>query len=97
MPLLYPDLDLATIIYLKRIRANLFLDYLKGKDLYNLSSDPTKVIPFKEFLSEGIEFYGDYHLFHFIFEFSSGIRISYLNNENKLKYQFLFRINLDKF
>lgn len=97
MPLLYPDLNIGTIIYFKRLRANFFLDYLNGRNLYNTESGSIKLIPHKEFLSEGVEFYEDYHLFHLIIEFSSGIRISYLHNENKLKYQFLFRVNLDKF
>jgi hypothetical protein len=97
MPLLYPDYSFGTIFYCKRLRANLFLDYLNGTDIYVTSSDPINVIPHKEFLSEGVELYEDFHLFHLIFEFSSGIRISYLNSENKFKYQFLFRINLDKF
>ena len=97
MPLLYPDFNIGSIVYFKRLRANIFVDYLNGKDIYTKSGSDTKVLSHKEFLSEGIEFYEDYHLFHLIIEFSSGIRISYLHNENELNFQFLFRVNLDKF
>jgi hypothetical protein len=97
MPLFYPDINIGTIFYLKRLRADMFLDYMKGWNIYNTTISPIKVIPYKEFLSEGLELYADYHIFHIIFEFSSGIRFTYNPEDRRIKYQFLFSVNLDKF
>jgi ADP-dependent phosphofructokinase/glucokinase len=97
LPLFYPDVNIWTILYLKRLRANMFLDYMKGWNIYNTTINPLKFIPYKEFHSEGLELYADYHLFHIIFEFSSGIRFTYIPEDKKIRYQFLFTVNLNKF
>lgn len=97
LPLLYPDLSLGQLLYIKRLRSNLFIDYLYAHDIYDRSVEEPRIISQKEYLSEGLELYFDYHLFNFIFEFSSGIRFSYLSAEKKPDYQFLFTVNINKF
>ncbi len=85
-PLLYPDLHLSSIVYLKRIKANLFFDYAKGKE-----ND------IKHFYkSTGIELTADLHLLRFIAPFQMGIRTIYKPDFNTFNYEFLFSVNFDE-
>ena len=93
LPLFYPDLNIGPILYIKRIRATLFNDYMIGYKLYY----PDFPLIEKTFFSQGFDLYADYHVFRFIFEFSTGVRLSYLPNEKKINSQLLFTINMDKF
>jgi hypothetical protein len=93
-PILYPDYSLSSLLYLKRIRGNFFVDYMKGIEQY---ISPTKTSNPEYPLSQGLELFADYHIFRFIFEFSSGLRLMYFPHENKFGAQMLFTVNLDKF
>jgi hypothetical protein len=93
-PIVYPDFSAGSLLYLKRIRGNFFIDYMKGIQKYvseTLTSEPEYP------LSQGLELYADFHLLRFILEFSSGVRFVYLPHENSFGTEFLFTVNLDKF
>lgn len=94
LPIAYPDLTIGPLLYVKRIRATLFLDYMKGTEKYISETETSApVYPF----SQGIEIYTDYHIFRFIFELTSGLRISWLPKEGIFTTNLLFNVNLDKF
>lgn len=93
-PIAYPDLSIASLLYLKRIRGNFYIDYMKGIKEYTSATETSKPLyP----LSQGLELLADYHIFRFIFEISTGMRLVYLPHEDIFGAQLLFSINLDKF
>jgi len=97
-PVLYPDISLGSFFYLKRIRGNFYVDYMKGTERYVRINNGGYVKTKPEYpLSQGLELFADYHLFRFIIEFNSGLRLNYLPREKSIGVQMLFSINLDKF
>ncbi len=75
LPLAYPDWSVEPIIYLKRIRADLFYDWsygrniLEGKDKWYTGT----------YQSAGAELMVDFHAGRIIFPFSAGLRIGLFN------------------
>lgn len=96
-PVIYPDLDFGYLFYLKRIRGNFFVDYMKGTEKYILEGSSVVTSEPEYPLSQGLELFADYHLFRFIFEFSSGVRFTYLPHEKNLETELLFTIDLNQF
>jgi hypothetical protein len=92
-PLAYPDLSLGSLIYLKRIRTDLFSDYLEG-DIINFEA--SRIEP-KSFQTTGIEMYFDFHAFRFLFPFNLGVRYSYFHQEASYRLECLFSIDINKF
>ena len=93
-PVCYPDWSLGSLLYLKRLRGNLFTDYMKGIEKF---VSPTETSAPEHILTQGLELYADYHILRFIFEFSTGARFIYFPNEENFGVQLLFSVNLDKF
>lgn len=75
LPLAYPDLALDGILYIKRLRANLFYDYGIGQT--NGASG--------QFSSGGVELMTDFHLFNLPVELEIGLRLSYRLRDRKLR------------
>jgi hypothetical protein len=97
LPLLYPDLSIPGLIYLKRIRGAVFYDYaLNNFRIYNQSLNQIQWMN-QYLFSTGTEIIADYHLFRLLFPFSSGIRINYLPKYGDIKAEFIFSINLGIF
>ncbi|MCB8999983.1 MAG: hypothetical protein H6540_07970 [Bacteroidales bacterium] len=97
LPVVYPDLTLGSIIYLKRIRADLFIDYMKGVEKYVLSGSEVVTTPPEYPVSQGVEVMADYHIFRFIFEFSTGFRFVNMPHIDTYGVQLLFSVNIDNF
>ncbi len=83
-PLLYADWAVGEVIYLKRLRANLFYDHTTGLD------NGTET----HFNSAGIELFGDFHLFNFSEELELGSRLSYRFTDRAWKIEFI-SVNLN--
>ncbi|MGM0406653.1 MAG: hypothetical protein ACQERU_01660 [Bacteroidota bacterium] len=96
-PITYPDWSLGPVIYLKRIKADLFYDL--GINQYNYYVENTNsIVTQKEYLqSFGMEVTFDYHFLRTMFPLNSGIRIGYLPNQQNVFYEFLFGIDLYQF
>jgi hypothetical protein len=90
LPLVYPDWSLEPVIYVKRIRADLFYDRSYGRNI--LESRDKRYTGTYE--STGVELLVDFHAGRIIFPFSAGIRIGYLINTDKIFTEFLFRIQM---
>ncbi|MDA3893251.1 MAG: hypothetical protein PF517_16435 [Salinivirgaceae bacterium] len=79
LPLFYPDMALGPILYCKRIRANLFYSYgTLSFNNYNLNLS-----------SYGAEFHGEFNFFNLAFPIEFGARISYLEKDNKIAFEFM--------
>lgn len=83
MPLLYPDLNIPSLLYLKRLHTNVFFDIATGSENRQQYHYP----------STGFEMYGDMHLFRFIAPITLGSRISYAWREKRVRPEFIFSVN----
>jgi hypothetical protein len=90
LPLLYPDWAVEPVIYLKRIRADVFYDRSYGKDI--LEGEDKRYTGTYE--STGAELMADFHAGRIIFPLAAGVRTGYLLNTGKLFTEFLFRIQM---
>ncbi len=71
LPVMYPDLSIGTVFYLKRIRANAFYDIAVGDD--------------KSYTTIGADAIADFHLFTLPYPISAGIRVSYLSQRETIQ------------
>jgi hypothetical protein len=100
MPLAYPDFNLASLLYLKRIRTGLFYDYSSGpgssfyeytdKGLTSLSNSPD-VMTFKSF---GVELLTDFHVLRIPYMVSAGVQAAWKTVKEKPSIGLLFNIDL---
>jgi len=87
LPVLYPDLNISPIIYIKRLKANLFYDYAEGKSSAGINT----------YQSTGIELTADMHIFRLLFPFDLGVRYIYLPDLQQSRFEFLFSIDFSNF
>jgi hypothetical protein len=93
-PVVCPDWSVAPLIYLKRIRANLFYDFSYGKDIIE-HTDAGTVRYTGDYQSIGTEIFADFYLIRFIFPISAGVRIGILPKDNKHFMQFIATVNIN--
>jgi len=84
LPLLYPDVHAGGLLYIKRIRANVFHD-ITGVN------DPD---PYELYSSTGLDLVADFHLFGLSTPLSAGIRTNYIENSSEFTTGLLFSVNL---
>jgi hypothetical protein len=94
-PIIYPDLNIWHLLYLKRIKAALFYDHGKGFDVI-VPSGNTYIRKDLKFRSLGIEMTSDFHLAHIIFPFDTGVRFSYPLDNAKPKWELLLSIDISE-
>lgn len=96
-PIAYPDWNLGSVLYIKRIRGDLFLDYAYNS-YRTLNNEETAIIwPNNHHSSFGIELTADYHLLRSIFPLSTGARFGYSVTDSGPFFEFLFGIDLYSF
>ena len=93
-PLLYPDMGLRGILYVKRLKGSLFFDYAENRYREWNSS----ISSFENF-SDVLYSYGgsltlDYNLFIIPYTINSGIRFAYLPLEKRPVTEFIFSIDI---
>ncbi len=83
-PLLYPDLHLGSVFYLKRIWMNGFFDYAEGTygDLRQY------------YASAGAECFANVHFFRFLAPFELGIRASWVFNTRQFIPEFVYSLDI---
>ncbi|MCK9218504.1 MAG: hypothetical protein M0P47_00455 [Bacteroidales bacterium] len=83
-PIIYPDFSAGSVIYLKRIKMNLFYDWTRGrnKEEYNT------------YQSTGAELTFDFHLLRFVSPIEMGIRSIYFPDTEGWGFDFLYSISL---
>jgi hypothetical protein len=99
-PLIYPDLHIASLLYLKRIRTGLFYDYASGTGNYhyNPSTSGTGSFSFhnytETFKSFGFELLVDFYVLRIPFMISSGLQAAWKNIGEKPSLELLLNIDL---
>jgi hypothetical protein len=94
LPLIYPDWNLGSLIYLKRLNASLFIDYAKLKgDIYT-NGQLTGTFR-KNISSIGVELTGDTNFLRFYAPVDLGTRVSYLPQVNNFYFEILFSIDFN--
>ena len=99
-PLLYPDLNIGSLLYLKRIRTGFFYDYAEGPGSSMYKNSYEGLTPLydtsakKSFSSYGIELLGDFHVLRIPYMISAGVQAAWKNMNEAPIVGLLFNINL---
>ena len=100
MPVAYPDFNLSSFLYLKRIRTGLFYDYAVGRDNTYYIQDATGMHPFQRnrfkenFKSYGIEVLADFHILRIPYMISGGVQTAWKTESDRPSFMLLFNIDL---
>jgi hypothetical protein len=99
LPLLYPDLSLSSLLYLKRIRAGLFYDYGFGTYnsyfKYTASGVTRDDHNYRErFSSTGFEILADFHLLRIPYMITGGVQTIWMRSSSSPVFEFVFNIDL---
>ncbi|HLN21042.1 MAG TPA: hypothetical protein VK213_08130 [Bacteroidales bacterium] len=97
-PVAYPDFNISSLLYIKRIRSGLFYDYAAGKGnrhYQNNGSGQVAQVPGTEiFRSYGVELLSDFHIFRIPFMISGGIQAAWTDKSEMPVFKVLFNIDL---
>ena len=97
---MYPDLNIGSLLYLKRIRTGLFYDYAEGpgNSMYKNSSEGLSPLytssDRKVFSSFGIELTGDFHVLRIPYTISGGVQAAWKSASEPPVFGLLFNIDL---
>ncbi|HKK61335.1 MAG TPA: hypothetical protein VJ951_02175 [Bacteroidales bacterium] len=92
-PMAYPDLNIAHLLYVKRIQGAVWADYMVGKDV--LINSPDRYVTDRSFFSYGADLLFDFHFLRFFFPFSAGVRTSYIPEQSEFRPEMLFSIDIN--
>jgi hypothetical protein len=92
-PILYPDLQIGPVFYIKRIRGNLWSDFLRGSDV--LALEPETGLVDKDYLSYGADLLVDFHFLRIFFPISMGARVAYLPETGDWRPELLLSIDVN--
>ncbi len=99
-PLLYPDFNISSLLYLKRIRGGLFYDYASGpgNGIYYYTPNGLSAMyndnTLKSLKSFGGDLLADFHVFRIPYEISAGIQSAWKSIHEAPTIEFLFNIDL---
>ena len=91
MPLCYPDLALSSLIYLKRLQANLFCDVAQNR--YQIGRNNRIIWHKEDLLSVGVDLLADVNLLRFAFPLKLGIRTVYVPETEIMQHALLFSVD----
>lgn len=100
VPLVYPDFNISSIFYLKRIRTGIFYDYASGKGNWHFNRNPDGSISriynrkTETFQSFGTQILGDFHLFRIPFMISGGVQAAWKDIYSAPQFELLFNMDL---
>ena len=99
MPLLYPDLNIPGLLFLTRIRGDIFYDYAVANSYYAFTSTPAGTVTEfvdgrKTFSSFGAELVSDFYLFRIPFMISAGVQASWKQLGDIPDLSFLMSVDL---
>jgi hypothetical protein len=92
LPLLHPDWNIPSLLFIKRIYANLFTDYAYTWRVDNPENDATEVE--EELYTLGIDLLGNMHLLGIFTPLEIGLRSIYHPMEKDFSFQLLFSISI---
>jgi hypothetical protein len=100
LPLAYPDFNIASLLYIKRIRATLFYDYAQGtgNTYYENSPEGLNPVAFhnysENFSSAGIELMADLNILRIPYMISGGVQGAWPAGSSTPVFSFLLNIDL---
>ena len=92
-PLLYPDLELGSLLYLKRIRGGLWTDYMTGTNV--LVYEPNPHYENKVYQTVGIDLVADMNLLRISFPLSLGGRFIYEPSTGNVGFEGIFSVEIN--
>jgi hypothetical protein len=93
LPLCYPDWNWSFLVYLKRLRTNLFFDVAQNQYRRNINNE---LIWHKENLrSAGIDLFADVNLLQINFPVNMGIRTTYAFKTKEIQPSLLFSVTFN--
>jgi hypothetical protein len=93
LPLLYPDLAIGPLLYLKRIRGALWTDYLMGTNV--IVHDPDPGLKDRNYLTCGVDLMVDMNIFRISFPLSAGGRLVYEPKSGRIGFEGIFSVDID--
>ncbi len=99
-PLVYPDFNIASILYLKRLRSSFFYDYARGTGNTYYENTPEGLKPIyyhdyaETFTSAGIELMADINIFRIPYMMSCGVQSAWKRGNSTPVFKFLINIDL---
>jgi hypothetical protein len=93
MPLVYPDLNIPGILYLKRIRSSFFYDYATGTKTHYLSLQQTHNFS-ETFRSFGAELMADYYVLRIPFLISTGVQAVWKSMNELPVFELVFNVDI---
>jgi hypothetical protein len=95
LPVGYPDLNISSFLYLKRIRTGFFYDHATGTDNTYFQPDGPVFHGYEEtFQSYGLELLADFHILRIPYMISGGVQSAWKTFNEKPSFQLLFTIDL---
>lgn len=97
LPVAYPDFNISSLLYLKRIRTGLFYDYSSGTGNYYFQESTNQWVShnFKEtFRSFGVELMADFHILRIPYMISGGVQSAWKDFKDKPSFEILLSIDL---
>jgi hypothetical protein len=99
MPLVYPDFNIASLLYMKRIRAGLFYDYTSGTGNYIGSYENGNYkVEFHDytenFQSFGVELLSDFYLLRIPYMISAGVQTAFRSFNEVPYFRLLLNMNI---
>ncbi len=92
-PLIYPDLSAGSVIYLKRVKMNLFYDFACG--WYGPDAGHADEVMPLWYQSTGAELTFDFHLLRFVYPFEMGVRSVYFPMAGGWGWEFLYSVTVN--
>ena len=96
MPLFYPDYNLWSLVYTRRITASMFADYTRLKGNFYREGQKTGTFT-RDINSFGTEITADVNFVRFYAPASIGFRASYLPEKKDVYFNFLFSVDFTSF
>ncbi len=87
LPLVYPDCNVSTLLYIKRLRANIFYDAAWGKEENKWA----------DIASAGYDLVLDLHAFTLPAPISLGIRSAWLIDQNEMNFSLIFSVDVSSY
>ncbi len=99
MPLVYPDFNISSLFYLKRIRGDIFYDYTKGTGNFTRQIDEDRITwsyndGSETFKSFGVQLLSDFYLFRIPYMISAGIEATWYDLRNFAQIKLLFNMDI---
>jgi hypothetical protein len=92
-PILYPDLEISSLLYLKRIRGGIWADYMAGTNV--VIRDPSPHYEDRNYSSVGIDLLADLNILRIPFPISVGGRYIFIPETGKSMFEMIYSIDIN--